>query len=296
VIDRDPANNLELQPGDEITLYTTAELPVPSAKQSRMVVVSGEVAAPGIYEVRPGETLPDLVRRVGGVTRDAYVFGTEFTRVRTRVEQRRNLDTLLQSLESELLGQASYVAQNAGGADGKDLAGQFQMQMQFQRQTIDRLRGLQVTGRVALDLDANVAVQELRSIALEDGDAIHIPSVPDFVSVFGAVDIRSSMIHRPGWRVRDYLERAGPRQFADLGGVVLLRADGTAQTARTSRGPFGWVGGILDIVVLPGDALLVPEQLDRRSVYTRVMAAAKDWTQLLYQFGLGAAAFKVLQD
>jgi hypothetical protein len=40
----------------------------------------------------------------------------------------------------------------------------------------------------------------------------------------------------------------------------------------------------------------VPEQADRRTGYTRFMIGAKDWTQLIYQFGLGAAAFKVLQQ
>jgi hypothetical protein len=41
---------------------------------------------------------------------------------------------------------------------------------------------------------------------------------------------------------------------------------------------------------------LVPEQIDRRTGYTRFIIGAKDWTQLVYQFGLGAAAFKVLRQ
>ena len=48
--------------------------------------------------------------------------------------------------------------------------------------------------------------------------------------------------------------------------------------------------------VYPGDSIFVPEKIDRRTGYTRFIIGAKDWTQLVYQFGLGAAAFKVLRQ
>jgi protein involved in polysaccharide export with SLBB domain len=296
VIRQDEASNLVLQAGDELVLYTTQELPLPRASSSRLVKISGEVASPGVYEVLPGETLPALLRRAGGLTSEAYVFGTELSRERTREEQRRNLETLVRSLESELMAQANYMTQNVVGADATQAAAQFQLQMQFQRQTIDRLRSVEPSGRIALDLDPAADQPVLRPIALEDGDTVHVPAQPDFVSVFGAVDIASPILYRSGWRLREYLDRAGPRQFADLDALVVLRADGTALTTRTSRGLFGWNSGLMDIVVKPGDAILVPEEVDRRSAYTRVMTVAKDWTQLIYQFGLGAAAFKILRD
>ena len=43
---------------------------------------------------------------------------------------------------------------------------------------------------------------------------------------------------------------------------------------------------------MPGDAIVVPENLER----TTWVKDLKRWTQILYQFGLGAAAIKVLQD
>jgi hypothetical protein len=46
----------------------------------------------------------------------------------------------------------------------------------------------------------------------------------------------------------------------------------------------------------PGDTVFVPEVLDRRSAYTQFMQGAKDWTTLLYQFGLGAAALKAIRQ
>ncbi len=48
--------------------------------------------------------------------------------------------------------------------------------------------------------------------------------------------------------------------------------------------------------VYPGDTVFVPELIDRRTPYTQFIQGAKDWTQLLYQFGLGAVAIKTLRN
>ena len=44
--------------------------------------------------------------------------------------------------------------------------------------------------------------------------------------------------------------------------------------------------------LMPGDAIVVPENLTR----TTLVKDLKDWTQIFYQFGLGAAALKVISD
>ena len=44
--------------------------------------------------------------------------------------------------------------------------------------------------------------------------------------------------------------------------------------------------------MMPGDAIVVPEDLYR----TTLTKDLKDWTQIFYQFGLGAAALTVLKD
>jgi protein involved in polysaccharide export with SLBB domain len=289
-------DNLRLQPGDLITLYTRKEVAVPVAQRTRLVKLSGEVRIPGTYQVSAGETLADLIQRAGGLTKDAYAYGTSFVRESTRFEQRRNLDQLVRTLEADVLSAANAAAQNTTQADAQ----QAQALIAFQRQYVERLRTLEVSGRIALDLSDKDERPELPRIELEDGDVISVPTRSDFVGVFGAVDISSSLIFRSGARVRDYLDRAGVRPLADLDNIVLLRADGTVRTARNTsqRTSFFGLGGdgLMGIELKPGDAILVPEQVDRRTGYTRFMIGAKDWTQLIYQFGLGAAAFKVLNN
>jgi hypothetical protein len=49
-------------------------------------------------------------------------------------------------------------------------------------------------------------------------------------------------------------------------------------------------------VPAPGDTIVVPEKIDRETRYSGFVRNLKDWTQLIYQLGLGAAAIKVLRD
>jgi hypothetical protein len=52
----------------------------------------------------------------------------------------------------------------------------------------------------------------------------------------------------------------------------------------------------MDNSLNPGDTIFVPELLDRRSAFNQSITSAKDWTALLFQFGLGAAALKTIRQ
>jgi hypothetical protein len=47
--------------------------------------------------------------------------------------------------------------------------------------------------------------------------------------------------------------------------------------------------------MMPGDTVVVPAKLDRRTNWTKFVTGLKDWTQVLYQLGLGVAAWEVLK-
>jgi hypothetical protein len=46
---------------------------------------------------------------------------------------------------------------------------------------------------------------------------------------------------------------------------------------------------------MPGDTIVVPEKLDKQTGWTKFMQGAREWTQILANFGLGAAAIKTLK-
>jgi hypothetical protein len=297
VLNADESQNLELMPGDVVTIFGVRDLQVPRARQTRLVRLEGEVAAPGIYSVESGETLPQLVARVGGLTRDAYLFGTELSRDSVRKQQSVTLQTVVQKLEEQVTAGAASRAANLTVTDATQLAMQqqrIQAEERLARERLARLRTMKPSGRIALELDP--ASPQLPTMTLEDGDRIVIPPRPSFVGVAGAVYNDNVLVWRQGRTVGDYLQSAGPTENADIANLFVIRADGSV-TTRTQGGFLGvGRGDLKSLVLVPGDTLVIPDKVDRETGYTAFMRGLKDWTQIIYQLGLGAAAIQVLRN
>jgi protein involved in polysaccharide export with SLBB domain len=293
VLNKDPAHNLVLQAGDVVTILSQNDLRLPQDRITRLVRVEGEVAAPGVYQTLPGETLPQLLKRVGGITPQAYLFGTELSRESVRERQQKNLDNLLRRLESQAQAQGGTVIANLG-ADRQAQAQVLQQQQQAQLNAqIARLRTLQSNGRIALELDPQAqAMASLPDLPLEDGDNILVPAMPGFVSVFGSVHNENVFIYKQGKTVADILASAGLTEDAEPSQAFVLRADGSIIARRDRRGFFG--GGFESVQVMPGDTLVVPAQIDRESRYNSIVRGFKDWTSILSNFGIGVVALSQL--
>jgi protein involved in polysaccharide export with SLBB domain len=293
VRDRDPASNLELRPGDVVTIFGVKDLPVPVEKRTQYVTVAGEVSIPGVYQLKPGETLEQVIQRAGGFTQNAYPYGTLFVRESTRVLQQENLDRAIRRMETDINSQAATAIQNLrDGTRGEEA---LQTQIASQKALLSKIRTLKASGRIALELDPRS--MKLPHIALEDGDQITIPTSPSFVGIFGAVAAETSFLHRQNFTVADYLDRAGLTRDADLDFVAIVRADGSLDGVSTAeRGFFSLNQSTLDKRLNPGDSIFVPEKFDKRSGYLKFMDVAKDLTTVFYQFGLGAAALKTIRN
>ena len=289
IVDGDQSNNVPLRPGDVVTIFSKADIQVPIARQTKYVRLEGEFVAPGFYQILPGETLRQLVARVGGFTGNAYLFGSEFTRESTREFQQRRLDEAIDFLEKEI---QRTLAASAGGAVEKEDVEGARVRAESQVQLISRLRQARATGRIVLELPTEQPqMKDLPELALEDGDRFIVPSRPSTVAVVGAVYNQNAFIYRTDQRVSDYLSRAGgPTKDADTGSIYVVRADGSVISQRQSSSFFG--GGVTGELLTPGDAIIVPEDLQK----WRFTKSLKDWTQILYQFALGVAGLKVLKD
>jgi len=297
VLNADESQNLELMPGDVVTIFGVRDLQVPRARQTRLVRLEGEVSAPGIYSVESGETLPQLIARVGGLTRDAYVFGTEFSRDSARKQQTATLQTVVQKLEEQVMAGAANRAANVTVSDPTQLAIQqqrIQTEERLARERLNRLRKMKPSGRIALELDP--VSPQLPAITLEDGDRIVIPPRPSFVSAAGAVYNDNVLVWKQGRTVGDYLQSAGPTENADISNLFILRADGSVTSRQDSSFLGAGRGDLRSLVMVPGDTLVIPDKIDRETSYTAFVRGMKDWTQIIYQLGLGAAAVKVLRN
>src|SRR2546429_287597 len=287
VIDGDPEQNLLLQPGDIVTVFSKQDIKVPVSKQTQYIRLEGEFKGAGVYQIQPGETLRQLVERVGGFTPNAYLYGAQFTRESTRLQQEKTLEEALNRLERDIQRFNTLRAQNVTSPED---ASSLKQQAENQQALLARLRQIRPIGRIVLELPESPKSRDLPELPLEDGDRFIVPPPPSMVSVFGSVYSESSFVYKPDKRVADYLSQAGgPTKSADEGSIYVLRADGSVKS-KQQRGFF--TASLERSRLMPGDSIVVPEELDR----TTITRALKDISQIFYQFGLGAAAVKVIRQ
>jgi protein involved in polysaccharide export with SLBB domain len=274
-----------------VTVFSVTDVRVPISKRRAMVRIEGEVASPGIYQVKPGETLTSVLARAGGLTQDAYLFGSALYREEVRKSQAENLEKLIRRLEAESSGNVASVAQSMGAStDAGLMQARILAAQQAQRQALERIRQLKPEGRISMNFAGDASGVRLPEVRVQNGDRFVVPSRPDFVYVFGSVNTESALLFRQGQDVATYLKVAGMSQGADRDGVILMRADGSALTSS------GWFGSVMDVRVMPGDSIVLPEKIDRESAWSAVFRNTKDISQILYQLGLGAAAYKTLRN
>jgi protein involved in polysaccharide export with SLBB domain len=290
VLKKNPKENLPLQPGDIVTIFSKKDIQTPVSKKTSLVRVEGEVNAPGIYQIEPGETLHHLLSRVGGLTPQAYLYGTVFTREETRKDQEKNLEIAISKLEQNLNAQVATAISNASAnIDTKSFADVLAKQNAAQ---VEQLRNMKPDGRIAMELRPGIRdMDELPDIPLEDGDAVIVPPRPGYITAVGAVDNNNAIIWKLGRTVADTLRTAGVQRDAERDEIFVLRADGSV-----AKSGDGWFSSSIDsLQLMPGDTVIVPEKLDKRSAMTQLISGLKDWSQIISQFGLGVAAIKVLK-
>jgi protein involved in polysaccharide export with SLBB domain len=283
VMGHDAAQNLPLEPGDVVTLFSQADIKVPQAERTKFVRLEGEFEHSGIYSVLPGETLPQLVARAGGFTPQAYLFGSNFTRESTRVLQQLRLNDYLQNLELEIDRATIASAASVGTVDPAATAAS--------RSLVARFRTIRATGRVVLDIPQNATgIASLPNIQLEDGDRFVVPSKPSTVNVVGAVYDQNSFLFRNTQPVAAYLRLAGgPTKSADGDDSFIIRADGSVVSRHSQSGVFG--NTFASMRLNAGDTVVVPEKVPRPSGLRNFI----NYTQIFSQLALGAAAIAVLQ-
>ena len=283
VIEHDPAQDMLLKAGDVITVFSKNDIAVSIANRTKYVKLEGEFQRPGVYQVQPGETLRQLIERVGGVTAQAYLFASEFKRESTRQLQQIRLDELTTQMEQDI---QRHAAQSASSALSPQDISAAQTQAQAQLSLVNRMKAIKATGRIVIEMpEKNASISDFPELPLEDGDSLLIPNKRSTVIVMGNVYNQSAFLYKSGMSVNDYLDKSGgPTSSGNEDEVYLMRADGTVFSKKQG----GWLSNFSGKDALPGDTIIVPEQLEKYS-FTKDL---KDWTQIFYQFALGAAGGK----
>ena len=279
--------SVAVNPTDVLRVFAPGAVPVEAQIQNEYVRVGGEAKQSGIFLLRKGETLRELVTRLGGANENGYLFATQLTRESVRRIQQAKLNEVADRFERDL---ESNATQRMGASADQANAAKLAAEVQQQRRIVEKLRAIKAEGRIVLDLPGlETQIKNLPDLPLQDGDSIYIPRRPGTIDVLGSVFQQNAFVYRPQRTVNDYIQQAGGLTVnSDKSEMYIIRADGTAKSGQSS----GWFSGVGGLALNPGDTVVVPEKIDRSTF----MQSLKEWTTIFYQFGLGAAGLKVLKD
>lgn len=245
--------------GEILRVLSAVGIAQPLQRQGALVTISGEVARPGRYYVRPGTPLSTIIAQAGGLTSQAYAFGTVFTRDSIRQTQRKSYQRAVRDLELTLTQQPLTSATQNYTVTAERL--------QAVQSIVTQLEERQPDGRLVLNVapaDATLPT----GLVVENNDNIYIPPQPITVGVFGSVPSPASFQYVRGETIGTYLQRAGGVQkLGDRGAVFVIRANGTLISGRGGllRG-----GSVLKQPALPGDLIFVPVDAARGEFWARL--------------------------
>ena len=251
-------------------------------RDSGPVTLMGEFLRPGLYDIRRGEKLSEVIARAGGLSPQAYPYGAVFTRDSVRQRQQEGFARTARELEQSLIQVAAGQAVAGSRGGGMDLGGA----INAGRELAGALREARAAGRMVVE--ANPVVLASRpelDVLLEPGDLIAIPKRPNEVTVVGAVLNPGSLQFTSGWRASDYVRASGGAQrFADGGRAFIVLPNG--QSAPAGLG--AWQAG--GPPVPPGSLVVVPQDPSPYESWGFV----RDLTQVLGQISISAAALAVI--
>ena len=260
------------------------EMDIINLKQISTVVnsveITGEVYFAGIYPISENQSLGELIRRAGGLTKFGFARGAYFQREALREAEIDRLRSAKDELRRKILlsSQAGGLGQNS--LDNNAIA-------QLTSLIIDDTSEVEKEklGRLVIDLES-IMEGSIKDIVLENGDRLHIPKIQDSITVIGEVFVPSSHSYASSMNINDYISLSGgANPYSDEDNLYLIKADGRIispsqlTSSRFFRGNFSKQ-------LQPGDSIVVPLEVQPFSG----IRATNEITQIIYQMALAAAA------
>lgn len=248
VLKGNPAANLRLQPYDTLSVKEVSQW-----TNQESVTLTGQVRFPGVYTIKPGETLKSVIERAGGLTQYAFPQGAVFTRVELREREQSEMNLLAQRMKIELgvlalRAVATTSGGNVGNASSALIVG---------KSLLSQLQAEKAVGRLVINLrqilrePANSAYD----VVLRNGDDLIVPKFEQEVTVIGEVQDATSHLYNPNLSRDDYIRLSGGyTSQADAKRVYVVRADGSVVASGGSR----WFNGGGNVEMEPGDTIVVP--------------------------------------
>ncbi len=208
------------------------------------ISLEGAFRNPGVYGVKQGDRLSEVIRRAGGYKQNAFPYGGILARKSVAEKEKiafiKSADQLEQSIATAI---SSGRISSVGGDPTLALTSISRL--------ITDLENIDPIGRVVTELDLDILEKfPERDVLLEPGDRIFIPDRPSTITVSGQVLSPTSFTFNPSYKVKDYIDQAGGySEEADRNRTLVIYPNGMASRVRT------WPNSP-DLA--PGTSLIVP--------------------------------------
>lgn len=213
----DGESNFILEPYDQVYVRRS-----PGYQEQQHVQVGGRVLFTGNYALSSmNERISEVIRKAGGVSKNAYVKGARLSRVISQ-EDRMRMEATLDALNNT-------------------------------KDSID-VSKLDFGNRYYIGINLEEALANPGSdadIVLKEGDVIYVPEYQNTVKISGNVLYPNTVTYKEGMRVKDYVKMAGGYGFeAKKSKVFIVYMNGTVAKAkkRSSR------------IVEPGCEIVIPQK------------------------------------
>jgi protein involved in polysaccharide export with SLBB domain len=233
------------------------------------VTLVGEVQRPGVYAINRGETLCQVLQRADGLTPQAYVFGSKFTRRSIREMQQKTLDELHGQLDDLMIELSLSQGFNKTGKAPSEYSNK-----QDYLKAIRQLEKAEANGRMVINLERVQTCKARYDMALENGDVLTVPHTPDYVQVAGQVYVPTSHLYDEDRKIDDYVEMSGGHTaLGRLKDAYVIQANGEVMNYKGSRNS----SRMARKSVMPGAKIYVPLDVDRMNVTEK----AQTWVDVL---------------
>lgn len=243
----------------------------------RNAKITGAVSKPGSYIMSPGETLNDLVKKAGGFTKNAYIFGSVY-----QTEEAKSIyASAKQTLYEEFLDNIIKISQESIGQTfnlGPVVA------------LAQDIKNSEISGRVVVDMLDEASID---LYPVKEGDDLFVPEVNNVVYIFGETSTEGAMTYVPNQKVEYYISKTGGlKASAAKKSIYILHPNGETDLYAQRKSIFQSSPDSA-VNIYPGSVIFVPRELDN-AVPSRLAAQAN--ASILSSLALSIASLSSLSD
>ena len=239
------------------------------------VEIEGAVNQSGTFQLLKGDTIFTLLKKSGGLSKDAYLEGLVLMREEEKNREKKSIRRLTRELNKSI-AQAMETQAGTGSIDTNTILSL--------KSLAEDASNFDPLGRIVGNFN-NIKI--LKNTKLVSGDKIFIPSKPTSITIVGEIMTPGSILWSNQMNLHDYIQSAaGFTDLADKKKIFVISPNGKAQRSNAF-----W--GTVKNKILPGSTIVIPRRIKLATTLETISAV----TSIVYQLTLSLAGIEsVLND